>query len=173
MKQTSHSNFRLSFSCYGAVAPCLPLRLAKSRPSGGCSHAQRLRALVTREVPRRVVLRAANQNRMIAGGNHTLIYRRERKLLKYSAFSLPQSASLTIACGQSGRGSDSPQDCHSLPRLRFAYPRQRGPWCGGHRNDKLQFESPFHSASKRAYLAVRPLTYFQQQRFWLSPRAKA
>ena len=34
----------------------------------------------------------------------------------------PQSASLTIACGRTGRGSDSPPDCHSLPRLRFAYP---------------------------------------------------
>jgi len=134
-------NCRLSYCCTGAGAPCLPLRLAKSRPSGGCSHAQRLRALVMREVPRRVVLRAANQNRMIAGGNHTLIYRRERNSLQHSVFSLPQSASLTIACGQSGRGADSPPDCHSLPRLRFAYPRQRGPlWCGGHRNDKLQFE---------------------------------
>ncbi len=34
---------------------------------------------------------------------------------------------LTIACGQSGRGSDSPPGCHSLPRLRFAYPRQGEP----------------------------------------------
>ena len=42
--------------------------------------------------------------------------------------SLSQAASgLTIACGQSGRGSDSPPDCHSLPRRRFAYPRQREP----------------------------------------------
>ena len=39
---------------------------------------------------------------------------------------IPQSASLTIACGQSGRGSDSPQGCHSLPRLRFAYPLHKG-----------------------------------------------
>ena len=83
------SNSRLPPSCTGAAAPCLPLRLAKSRPSGGCSHAQRLRALVMREVPRRVVLRAANQNRMIAGGNHTLIYRRERNSLQHSVFSLP------------------------------------------------------------------------------------
>ena len=28
-------------------------------------------------------------------------------------------------CGEPGRGSDSPPGCHSLPRLRFAYPRQR------------------------------------------------
>jgi len=32
---------------------------------------------------------------------------------------------LPIACGRSGRGSDSPPDCHSLPRLRFAYPKGR------------------------------------------------
>ena len=33
------------------------------------------------------------------------------------------------AYGRSRRGSDSPLDCHSLPRLRFAYPhplRDRG-----------------------------------------------
>ena len=30
------------------------------------------------------------------------------------------------ACGRSGRGSDSPPDCHSLPRLRFAYPLHKG-----------------------------------------------
>ena len=36
--------------------------------------------------------------------------------------STPQSASLTATCGWPGRGSDSPLDCHSLPRLRFAYP---------------------------------------------------
>ena len=28
----------------------------------------------------------------------------------------------STACGRPGRGSDSPPDCHSLPRLRFAYP---------------------------------------------------
>ena len=34
-------------------------------------------------------------------------------------------------CGEPGRGSDSPPDCHSLPRLRFAYPCEgrQGP-CG-------------------------------------------
>ena len=30
------------------------------------------------------------------------------------------------ACGRSRRGSDSPPDCHSLPRLRFAYPLHKG-----------------------------------------------
>ena len=39
---------------------------------------------------------------------------------------IPLSASLTTACGRSGRGSDSPPDCHSLPRLRFAYPLHKG-----------------------------------------------
>ena len=33
---------------------------------------------------------------------------------------------VTIACGRSGRGSDSPVDCHSLPRLHCAYPLHRG-----------------------------------------------
>ena len=33
---------------------------------------------------------------------------------------------MPIACGQSGRGSDSPPDCHSLPRLRFAHPLHKG-----------------------------------------------
>ena len=33
---------------------------------------------------------------------------------------------LTIACGRSGRGSASPPDWHSLPRLRFAYPLGKG-----------------------------------------------
>ena len=28
--------------------------------------------------------------------------------------------------GEPGRGSDSPLDCHSLPRLRFAYPLHKG-----------------------------------------------
>ena len=40
--------------------------------------------------------------------------------------SIPQSAPLPTACGRSGRGSDSPPDCHSLPRLRFAYPLHKG-----------------------------------------------
>ena len=34
---------------------------------------------------------------------------------------------VTARCGEPGRGSDSPPDCHSLPRLRFAYPHK----CGG------------------------------------------
>ena len=29
-----------------------------------------------------------------------------------------------VACGQPGRGSDMPPACHSLPRLRFAYPQR-------------------------------------------------
>ena len=37
----------------------------------------------------------------------------------------PTSRSLGhLACGRAGRGSDSPPDCHSLPRLRFAYPHR-------------------------------------------------
>ena len=39
---------------------------------------------------------------------------------------IPQSASLTVACGQPGRGSGCPPDSHSLPRLRFAYPLHKG-----------------------------------------------
>ena len=58
--------------------------------------------------------------------------RKERKIANYS---LPQSfASQNPAtCGRPGRGSGCPPDSHSLPRLRFAYPRQRGPWCGASR----------------------------------------
>ena len=44
-------------------------------------------------------------------------------------FSLPQSASLTARCGEPGRGSGCSLDSHSLPRLRFAFPRQREPFC--------------------------------------------
>ena len=49
-----------------------------------------------------------------------------------SDYSLPQSfaSQNPAACGRPGRGSGCPPDSHSLPRLRFAYPRQRGPWCG-------------------------------------------
>jgi len=42
------------------------------------------------------------------------------------AATIPQSASLPAACGQSGRGSGCPPDSHSLPRLRFAYPLHKG-----------------------------------------------
>ena len=31
---------------------------------------------------------------------------------------------MTTACGRSGRSSDSPPGCHSLLRLRFAYPQR-------------------------------------------------
>ena len=44
----------------------------------------------------------------------------------YRHITIPQSALLTARCGEPGRGSDSPQDCHSLPRLRFAYPLHKG-----------------------------------------------
>ena len=53
----------------------------------------------------------------------------------------PQSASLTVACGQPRRGSDSPPDCHSLPRLRFAYP-SRGAF--GYYPYKSQFNGQRH-----------------------------
>ncbi len=35
---------------------------------------------------------------------------------------------LTVCCGKPGRGSDSPLGCHSLPRLRFAYPSEGSLW---------------------------------------------
>ncbi len=38
------------------------------------------------------------------------------------------SAILPARCGEPGRGSDSPPGCHSLPRLRFAYPLQGRPF---------------------------------------------
>ena len=41
----------------------------------------------------------------------------------------PLSRCATAACGRPRRSSDSPLDCHSLLRLRFAYPhplRDRG-----------------------------------------------
>ena len=38
---------------------------------------------------------------------------------------LSRAAPCQVVCGQPGRGSDMPPACHSLPRLRFAYP-QRG-----------------------------------------------
>ena len=40
--------------------------------------------------------------------------------LSVTAFAVP------AACGRPGRGSDSPLGCHSLPRLRFAYPQREG-----------------------------------------------
>ena len=43
---------------------------------------------------------------------------------------IPHRPKLTpVACGRPGRGSDSPLDCHSLPRLRFAYPLHKGAFC--------------------------------------------
>ena len=54
------------------------------------------------------------------------------------AIPTPQSASLTAACGRPGRGSASPPDWHSLPRLRFAYPSRGAVICCSH--DKHQFE---------------------------------
>ena len=47
-----------------------------------------------------------------------------------ATFSLPQSPTATARCGEPGRGSDSPPDCHSLPRLRFAYPLHKGAFGG-------------------------------------------
>jgi len=35
---------------------------------------------------------------------------------------LPKIGNMTARWSEPGRGSDSPLDCHSLPRLRFAYP---------------------------------------------------
>ena len=43
-----------------------------------------------------------------------------------AAEKLPQSPTVTARCGEPGRGSDSPPGCHSLPRLRFAYPQNEG-----------------------------------------------
>ena len=50
---------------------------------------------------------------------------------RYCLLRIPQSfcpnwGKMTVACGRPGRGSDSPPDCHSLPRLRFAYPLGKG-----------------------------------------------
>ena len=51
-----------------------------------------------------------------------------KQIACFSVFSPPvMPFGMTVACEQPGRGSDSPPDCHSLPQLRFAYPRQRGP----------------------------------------------
>ena len=36
------------------------------------------------------------------------------------------ASAVPAACGRPGRGSDSPPGCHSLPRLRFAYPLHKG-----------------------------------------------
>ena len=41
-----------------------------------------------------------------------------------------------VCCGKPGRGSDSPPDCHSLPRLRFAYLKEKA-WVQS-RNDTEQ-----------------------------------
>ena len=55
---------------------------------------------------------------------------------------------MTVRCGEPGRGSDSPPGCHSLPRLRFAYPLHRGAF-GAVQTlcFKLQFIG-FHTPSK-------------------------
>ena len=69
-----------------------------------------------------------------------------RKPMQIRYFVLRQSFSqlaLTVACGQPGRGSASPQDWHSLPRLRFAYPLHKGALgapAPQQRNDKPQYE---------------------------------
>ena len=36
------------------------------------------------------------------------------------------ACAVPAACGRPGRGSASPPGCHSLPRLRFAYPQNEG-----------------------------------------------
>ena len=49
--------------------------------------------------------------------------------------SLPQSpAACQLPAGNPRRGSDSPPDCHSLPRRRFAYPLHKGAFAGDHRS---------------------------------------
>ena len=68
----------------------------------------------------------------------------------FFAILTPQSASLTAACGRPGRGSASPPDWHSLPRLRFAYPSRGAVICCSH--NKCQFDiQPSYRVGPMAY----------------------
>ena len=63
---------------------------------------------------------------------------------------IPQSAlRLTARCGEPGRGSGCPQDSHSLPRLRFAYPLHKGAFGG-----RITWFA-IHSEASRKIRAVR------------------
>ena len=55
---------------------------------------------------------------------------------------------MTVRCGEPGRGSDSPPGCHSLPRLRFAYPLHRGAFGAVQTRCFKRNFAEFHTPSK-------------------------
>ena len=65
----------------------------------------------------------------------------------------PSQLTLTAACGRPGRSSDSPPGCHSLLRLRFAYPLRGG-------QDFRLAAMDFAEQNPRAGTLARPYDYF-------------